>query len=106
MIAPPRSDRRRAEILRSQLALEVALAAYAAMAALTLLRVVFKLIRISDLVWLGATLYGVTDIFLAPFMVLPVGQRPLLADATLADITALGVVTLVPLALLARDRRR
>ena len=106
MIPPPRLGGRQGQVLRSQLALEVALAAYALVAALVVIRVVSKLIGISPLVWTGQALYAVSAPLVAPFAVFPAARRPLLGGADLADLTAVGIVALIPLVLLIGDRRR
>jgi hypothetical protein len=106
MIPPPRLGGRQGQVLRSQLALEVALAAYALVAALVVIRVVSKLIGISPLVWTGQALYAVSAPLVAPFAVFSAARRPLLGGADLADLTAVGIVALIPLVLLIGDRRR
>lgn len=104
MIPPPRLGRRGPEVLRSQLALEVALVAYAAIAALLLLRVVFKAVEISPLVWAGSAVFALSDPLLIPLGFFAPARFPLLGDATLGDITLLGLLVLVPLALASQDR--
>jgi len=86
------------------LALEVGLAIYALLAALLLVRVAFLAVGISELVWAGATVYALTNPLILPFTFFEVARQPLLGRATLGDLTALGLVVLVPLTLLVRDR--
>jgi len=104
MILPPFSPTKRGgEVLRSQLALEVALAAYSLIAALMLLRLLFKLSCVSAFVWSGQVVYRLTDPLLFPFAAVQVAQRPLLGAATLADLTGIGLVSLIPIILLIRN---
>ena len=106
MIEPPRLGRRNALVLRSHLPLEVGLSAYALVAALLLGRAVFLAVGISDRVWSGAALYQVTEPLVWPLTFFPGAERDLVGRASLPDVTAVGIVALVPLALLARDRSR
>ena len=106
MIERPRLGRRQAQMMRSQLALEVALNAYALVAAALLLRLGFLLLEISPRVWTSAAIYGLTDPVVWPLTVLPGGDRRLLGDAALADVTAVAVLGLAALVVIARDRSR
>ena len=104
MIETPRLGLRRNEVLRSQLAVEVALTAFALAGAALLLRVALLLLEPSARVWTVATIYAMTDPLVWPLTLVPGGNRPLLGAATLADLTAVALLALVPLALLARGR--
>jgi len=103
MIRPPLEPRGN-EAIRSQLAAEVALAAYSFVVAALLVRVAFKLFGVGDLVWTGGVVYALTDPLFAPFRLIPAARRYILAEATLADLTVLGLAVLVPLLLLIRRR--
>lgn len=103
MITPPRLDRRGPVAIRSQLALEVALVVYAALAALLLVRVVFKAAEVSSLVWAGSVVFALSDPLLVPFGLFSPSRLPLLGDATLGDLTLLGLFVLLPLALAIQD---
>ena len=106
MIDPTRLGRRSPQVRRSQVAIEVALTVYALLGAALILRLVFLAIGVDDRVWAGATVYGLTNRLVWPLTLLPGANRPLLGDAALPDLTAVAVVALVPVALLARDRSR
>ena len=105
MIEPPRLRRGNAQVVRSQLALELALNAYAVLGALILVRLALLLLGVDDRVWVGRTIYGVTDPFVWPLTLLPGADRAPLNDATLPDLTMAALVVLVPLGLIARGRR-
>lgn len=92
------------EALRSQLALEVGLVVYAALSSLLLIRVALRLIGIGDLTWTGQIVFSITDPLLAPLGLFAAASRPLAGEATLGDLTALGIIALIPLTLLFRDR--
>ncbi len=104
MIAPPRLGRRGPEVLRSQLALEVALVTYSGVTALLLTRVLFKIAAVSPLAWSGSTVYALSDPLLFPFRFVAPASRPVFAGATLGEITLLGFLALLPLALSIRHR--
>ena len=106
MIEPPPLRRRSELVLHSQLALEVALSAYAIVAAALTLRVAFLAVGMSDRIWAGAVLYWLTKPVVWPLTVLPGGRRDVLGDVSLPDLTAVGLVLLVPLVLLARTHQR
>lgn len=102
----PRLGGRNVQVLRSQLALEVALTAYALVAAALVVRVTLLILRVPARVWSGEIVYAVTDPLVWPLTLLPGGATRLIGAATLADVTALALVALVPVVLLARDRSR
>lgn len=102
----PRLGGRKVQVLRSQLALEVALTAYALVGAALVVRLALLVLQIPDRVWIGETVYAVTAPLVWPLTRLPGGATRLVGSATLADITALALVALVPVVLLARDRSR
>ncbi len=105
MIEPPRLDRGDGSGgARSQLAFELLLNAYAVIAALLIVRCLLKIEEISSRVWAGSTIYGATGPLLLPLNLLPGAERPLLGDATLADLTAIFLLLLVPLWLVAHRR--
>jgi hypothetical protein len=103
---PPRLGGRKVQVLRSQLALEVALTAYALVGAALIVRLALRLLDVPARVWAGGSVYGVTDPLLWPLQRLPGGERELLGAATLSDVTAVAIVALIPMALVARDRSR
>ena len=106
MIEPPRLGRGHAPVFRSQLALELGLHAYAFLGAAILLRFLLLILGVEDRVWVGATIYGITDPFVWPLTLLPGSDRELLGSATLPDVTMVALVALVPLWLMARGAKR
>ncbi len=106
MIGPPKLNRRNAQIIRSQFALEVMLSVLALAGGFLILRLVFKLLSIPARVWSGGLVYSVTDRLVWPLTLLPGSSRPVLADATLGEFTAVAIVMMLPLAIAARGRAR
>lgn len=104
MIEPPRLDRGESRFVRQQLAFELALNAYALVAALLLLRFLLLAIEISPRVWTGSTIYGLTDRLLLPLRLLPGDDRRLIGEATIADLTAVALLLVVPVWLIVRRR--
>ena len=105
MIEPPRLQRDDGPSgNRSQLALELILTAYALVSALLVVRLLLKIVHVSSRVWAGSTIDRVTDPILLPLAVLPGSGRQILGAASLADITAVLLLLLVPLWLMARRR--
>ena len=104
MIQPPRLGGSNIQVLRSQLAFEVALTAYALVAAALLLRLVLLLIAVAPRVWSASIVYALTDPIVWPLGLFPGAGRELVGLATLPDLTAVAIVALIPLAMLARSR--
>lgn len=104
MSQPFRLGSRNTEVLRSQLAVEVALTAYAAIAALLVARLVILVLAVPQWIWIRETVGILTDIFVWPLTLIPGATRPLLGDAGLPDFTVVGLMALVPLLLIARNR--
>jgi hypothetical protein len=103
---PPQKPRSDVKEIKSQLALEVLLHVYAVGGALLLFRGLLKALRVDDTLWVGAAIYGVTEIFVRPFAILPAASRALTGDLTLADATLVALVVLFPLGLLVYGHRR
>ena len=106
MIEPPSLGQRGGQVLRSQLAMEIAVAAYAFLGTLLILRAVLLVLGVRERDWAGTMVFGVTDRVLAPVASLPGAGRTLAGQLTLADITAVLVAALLPLALLAASKPR
>lgn len=90
---------------RSELALNLALLVYAGAAALVIVRLILLALAIDHRLWIGATMLRYTDPFVDLLARLPGGDRALLSDVTLADLTLVGLLTLVPIGIIARGRR-
>lgn len=102
----PRLGGRKVQVRRSQLALEVALTAYALVGAALIVRLALRLLNVPPQVWTGERVYALTEPLLWPLRRVPGGAGNVLGAATLADVTAVAIVALIPLALLLRDRTR
>ena len=90
---------------RSELALNLALLVYTGVASLVLVRLILLALSIDRRLWIGATLLRYTDPVADLLARLPGGDRAFIGDITLADLTLLGLLTLVPIGIVARGRR-
>ncbi len=106
MIGPPRLNRRNAQVIRSQFALELVLSAVALAAAFVVLRLVFKVFGISGRVWTGSLVYAVSDRLVWPMTLLPSSGRTIWGEATLTDFTAVAIVMMAPVLFAIRGRAR
>jgi hypothetical protein len=105
-IEPPRAPRRGgAQELKSQLALELTLNAYAVFGAAIVLRCLLLSLAIRNDLWIGSTVVKMTDIFARPFTFLPGSDFSIVGRLTLADATLLAAVALVPIGIIARPIR-
>ena len=89
-----------AQEIRSQVALELILNAYAVGGALILFRGLLKSLEVDRQLWVGAAIYGVTNLVARPLGLIPGADRTLIGDLTVADATLLAGVVLFPLGLL------
>ncbi len=87
---------------RSQIALELALLAYSALATLVLARLVLLAVGVDERLWVGGFVFRFTDPAVRVFRFLPGSDRLLLGNVTLPDATLLALVASVPIAFLAR----
>lgn len=102
------SRRRRANATRSQLATELLMITYSFVAAAILLRTVLVALGISDRVWIGDFVYGLTSPITEVLATFPGATRTVFGKLTLLDVTLLGMIVLFPLGVIAtgdRDRR-
>ena len=106
MIESPPLGGTHVQVLRSQLALEVALTSYALVAALLLVRLLFLLLRVHSRIWSADGIYTVTDPIVWPLTLLPGANRTLVGFAALPDLTAVALVAVVPLLAVARNLAR
>jgi len=106
MIELPRPRRGDAQEVRSQVMLELCLNLYALIGALLVARFLLLALGVGSRVWVGRAVYRFTDPLLMPFKLLPGAATPMIGAATLADLTLVAVVVLVPLGLLARTGKR
>jgi hypothetical protein len=105
MINHPQA-RRRAQEQRSQVALEVLLILYAIAATVVIARTVLILLHISDRIWIGRMVYGLTSLLTDPLSSVPGFSAELVGPLTMVDLLLLGLVALFPLGLLATSKRR
>lgn len=100
--SPPPRPRRpgEAQEIRSQVALELILNAYAIGGALILFRGLLKSLEVDRQLWVGGAIYGVTNLIVRPLSLIPGADRALVGDLTVADATLLAGVVLFPLGLL------
>lgn len=102
------SRRRKANAARSQLATELLMLTYSLIAAAILFRTVLVALGISDRVWLGMFIYGLTAPVTDVLATFPGAERAVFGRLTLLDVTLLTVVILFPLGVSAtgdRDRQ-
>jgi hypothetical protein len=97
-----RASRRAAQVARSQLAVRLGLALYAALATLIALRCLVLLLGLAQSVWSVEAILALSSPLLLPFAAVPAAQRPLLGGATLADLSAALIVLVLPLPFLGR----
>jgi hypothetical protein len=100
-----RSNRRPSQVAKSQLALRLGLAIYAALCAAMALRMVVLLFRFPDTVWAVQTILSLSAPIVLPLSFLPSGERVVIGSATLADVTAALLLVALPLPLLGRRGR-
>jgi hypothetical protein len=102
---PPRPPTSSQEI-RSQLALELMLNGYAVGGALIIFRALLKSLEVDRHLWVGAAIYGVTDLVERPVTLLPGAGTLVFGELSLADATLVALVVLFPLGLLVVGNRR
>ncbi|MGC4190335.1 MAG: hypothetical protein QM589_03765 [Thermomicrobiales bacterium] len=105
MIDPALRQRRR--LGSSQLPMELLLTAYAAVSAIILLRTVLVAMDVTDRIWIGEFVYGITDRVTTLLDRLPGATTVIALNLSVSDLTLLAPVVLFPLGLIAvggRDR--
>lgn len=98
--------RRRAQEQRSQVAFEVLLILYAIGATVIIARTVLIVLHVSDRIWIGRVIYGLTSLFTDPLSSVPGFSARLVGPLTMVDLLLLGLIALFPLGLMATSRRR
>jgi len=89
---------------RSQIALELALLAYSAVATVVVARLVLLTVDVDDRIWVGQFVFQFTDFAVSALEILPGSNRRLIGNVTLPDATLAAIVALIPIASLARAR--
>lgn len=105
MIYQGRSGRGSAHIARSQLALRLAIAVYAALCCAVVLRCAVLALALPDSVWSVGAILSVSSPIILPLTVVPPASRVVVGAVTLSDLTATLLLLALPLALLGRHRR-
>jgi uncharacterized protein YggT (Ycf19 family) len=94
--------RRRAQMsARSQLATELLLIAFSAVGSIILLRTVLVVLDVSDRVWIGQFVYGITNPVTRLLAYLPGASHTIYGNLTVVDVTLLGGIFLFLLGLVA-----
>lgn len=91
---------------RSQLATELLLVVYAAAGTVILLRTLLVVLDVTDRVWIGRFVYGLTRPVTDVLERLPGSGRIVYGPLDVVDVTLLGLLVLFPLALIATGGRR
>lgn len=104
MIDHPQA-RRRTQEQRSQVAMEVLLILYGIVATVVIARTVLIMLQVSDRIWIGRIIYGMTALVTEPLATVPGFTAELVGRLTMVDLLLLGLVALFPLGLLATSKR-
>jgi hypothetical protein len=104
VIEPPQ-QRGSSQEIRSQIALEILLNAYAVVGAAVILRCILLGLGVTERLWLGEVTYRWTDLLVMPLNVLPGASYEVYRSLAVADLTLLAGVILVPLGLYSRSGR-
>lgn len=91
---------------RSQLAIELLLTVFAAVGSVIVLRTVLVILEISDRIWIGRFVYGLTRPATDLLASIPGANRMLYGRLTTVDITLLGILALFMLGIVATGGRR
>jgi hypothetical protein len=86
---------------RARALFEIGLWAYAVISALIVARILILAFNVEGNVWVVDFIEGLTNIFAWPLQRLPGGDRQIAGELTIADVTLLAFVLLVPLFLIA-----
>lgn len=97
--------RRQVQEHRSQVALEVLLVLYAVLATIVLIRTVLVLLGVTERVWVGAFVFGLTAPVTDALAMVPGFGRALIGRLTMVDLILLGMVLLFPLGVAATSGR-
>ena len=105
MIHQGRTRRRAAQVGRSQLAVRLGLATYAALSTLIALRTLVLLLGFPASVWTMETILLISSPVVFPLTFLPAADRMIVGSATLSDMTAALLFMVMPLPFLSRRAR-
>ena len=102
MIYQGRSGRSPGNTARSQLAVRLGIALYAALCAATALRSTILILDMPASVWSVGAILSASSPIVLPFTALPAAGRVVVGALTLADLTTILLLLALPLALLGR----
>jgi hypothetical protein len=105
MIYQGRAGRGATQIARSQLAVRLGIAVYAALCTAAILRCAVLILALPESVSSVGTILSLSSPIIKPLTVVPPAQRDVAGAATLADLTATLLLLALPLALLGRRQR-
>ena len=101
------AHRRRSQMAtRSQLATELLLTGFAAVGSIIVLRTVLVVLDVSDRIWIGRFIFGLTSPVTDLMEYLPGSGRVIYANLTVVDLTLLGALFLFLLGLIATGGQR
>lgn len=98
--------RRRAQLsTRSQLATELLLTSFALVGSIVVLRTVLVMLEVTDRIWIGEFVYGLTRPVTQVLEFLPGANRELYGNLTTVDLTLLAFLFLFLLGVIATGRQ-
>ncbi|MBA3274218.1 MAG: hypothetical protein H0T72_00375 [Chloroflexia bacterium] len=99
------AERRRIQMsTRSQLATELLLTCFALVGSIIVLRTLLVVLDISDRIWIGEFIYGLTRPVTSLLDFLPGAERELYRNLTTVDLTLLTLIPLFLLGIIATGR--
>jgi hypothetical protein len=101
-----RSGRSPAHTARSQLAVRLGIALYAALCAAIALRCTVLLLDLPATVWSVGAILSASSPVVLPFTIVPAAGRVVVGAVTLSDLTPTLLLLALPLALLGRRQRQ
>ncbi len=105
MLEPP-SRRGTIQSARSQLATELLLTAFAIVGTIIVLRTLLVVLDVSERIWIGQFVFGLTRPVTDLLEFLPGSQRIVYGRLNVVDVTLLGLMVLFLLGLIATGGRR
>lgn len=106
MIYQGRSGRGPAHTARSQLAVRLGIALYAALCTAVALRCTILVLDLPATVWSVGAILSASSPVVLPFTIVPAASRVVVGAVTLSDLTATLLLLALPLALLGRRQRQ
>jgi hypothetical protein len=100
-----RAGRGPAHTARSQLAVRLGIAVYAALCAAIALRCAILILDLPVTVWSVGAILSASSPVVLPFTVVPAASRVVVGAVTLSDLTATLLLVALPLALIGRRQR-